>query len=166
MLDCSKYINKLLITIFSFSTVLLQASNINIINQDWCHIEYSIDGEVDCLFSTSIINKDIKDRIEIIVKKIEASKNLNEKHAEIIFLSLSSQLSVELDVLKLMLIENLEYRKNRISTYWEEIYKSSDAEDIKSYLTSIDIETMTINLINNCFDWMEKLRNNYCDFEM
>lgn len=166
MLDYMKYINKLLIAVFSFSTIILQASNINILNEDWCHIEYSIDGDNGFVCSTSIINKDIKDRIEIIVKKIEASKNLNEKHTEIISLSLSSQLSVELDVLKLTLIENLEYRKKRISIYWEDIHKSSDAEDIKSYLTSIDIEEMTINLINNCFDWMEKLKNNYCNFAM
>lgn len=109
-----KHANNLFVLfVFIFSTCFLEA--VAILNEDLYHIEYS-DGKGRC-YSRSIINKELKERIDTIVKKIETSKTLNEKYREIISLNLATQLSVELELLKSMLTEGLKDCQQLIKSY-------------------------------------------------
>jgi len=157
-----KYINKLLLMIFlSIAPISIHA--ITIVNESLWNIELRDDKGFE--YGTYIVSTNLKNRIEILVKKIEDSKNLHEKYAEFVSLSLSTQLSVELEVLKLILLESVEDRENSITMFWELIYKSSDAEEIKNCLQSIEIEKEIIRVINNCLDWSEKLKQKYCSYD-
>lgn len=107
--------------------------------------------------------RELVSKIKIFISKIEHLKDFNEKYEEMISVCLSTQLAVELDFLKLKLEKAIEeYEDNKVSIR-KTLYKSSNVDEIKECLNTLDNLEKQRSLVNACLECMDNLKNTYCN---
>lgn len=100
-----------------------------------------------------------------IINMIERTKNHKTDYIQFeVTLDLSVQLAIELDMIKAAFERDIKQQEEYKILLLKNIYDSSDCEQIKNYLHSIENSNERMQLSRSCLDDLDQIRKKYCSW--